>query len=251
MILNPVFRTSPVRALGVFVVAMGIVAIVKGRATGAAGDPPCSPLDAECGTPTPTLAVDGTPAPLPGSEFCRNVGYLCAGLNDMDLIRLHRWKDFDGTIVVHIPIPDFEEPKAARDLQIAAAQGIRAWNSQPFPILVDLRGDRNPHFSVSWTRSLGGDQLGVARTQWSQATGLRVLSVDLTTRNPLAPRRPVDTRQIRLTAAHEMGHALGLPHSASPRDVMYPSNTATSMSAQDYRSVEVLYQTRDGTVVTR
>jgi hypothetical protein len=32
---------------------------------------------------------------------------------------------------------------------------------------------------------------------------------------------------------------------------MYPSNTATSMSAQDYRSVEVLYQTRDGTVVTR
>jgi predicted Zn-dependent protease len=56
---------------------------------------------------------------------------------------------------------------------------------------------------------------------------------------------------VQLTAAHEMGHALGVPHSGSERDVMYPSNTATSLSAQDYRSMEALYDFEDGTEIVR
>jgi predicted Zn-dependent protease len=48
-----------------------------------------------------------------------------------------------------------------------------------------------------------------------------------------------------------MGHALGLPHSDSPRDVMYPTNSATSLSAQDYRTMESLYRLPDGTEVVR
>jgi hypothetical protein len=32
---------------------------------------------------------------------------------------------------------------------------------------------------------------------------------------------------------------------------MYPSNTATSLSAQDYRSMEALYDFEDGTEIVR
>jgi predicted Zn-dependent protease len=117
--------------------------------------------------------------------------------------------------------------------------------------MIDTRGDRSPHFAVRCTRSLGGRQIGVARTQWSSASGLRVVSIELTTRTPFDPSRLVDLRQVRLTAAHEMGHALGLPHSDSPRDVMYPTNSATSLSAQDYRAMESLYRLPDGTEVVR
>jgi predicted Zn-dependent protease len=216
------------------------------------GDSLCtSPADDDAGAAA-SLEVGASSAPtLSSAEACINVGYLCSDLAGTDRIRLQRWKDFSGTIVVHVPRPDFEESADALALQQAAAVGLRAWNGQPFQIMIDTRGDRSPHFAVRWTRSLGGRQIGVARTQWSSASGLRVVSIELTTRTPFDPSRLVDLRQVRLTAAHEMGHALGLPHSDSPRDVMYPTNSATSLSAQDYRTMESLYRLPDGTEVVR
>ncbi len=64
-------------------------------------------------------------------------------------------------------------------------------------------------------------------------------------------RGPLDPRDVRLTAAHEMGHALGLGHSANPHDLMYPANTATTLTARDYRAIEALYDFEDGTVIVR
>jgi hypothetical protein len=188
---------------------------------------------------------------LTAADACRNVGYLCSGLEQADRIQLRRWKDFTGPIVVHVPRPDFESPGDAVRLQQAAAMGLRAWNGQPFEISADLRGDRNPHFAVRWTQALSGNQIGVAHTQWSAATGLQVVTIELITRSPFDRSRVVDAEQVRLTAAHEMGHALGLPHSSSPRDVMYPTNTATAMTAQDYRTMESLYRLPDGTEIVR
>jgi hypothetical protein len=217
------------------------------------GDPPrCDPSDAACIEAGPTASPSGTTPPtLSAGEACVDVGYLCAELAQNEVVRLHRWKGFDGVIVVHIPLPDVGDSGAARALQRAAAQGIRAWNGQPFEILADLRGDRDPHFSVQWKTDLGGSRIGVASTQWSPAQGLTVVSIELAMRSPYAAGEAADPRRVRLTAAHEMGHALGLPHSDSERDVMYPTNTATSMSAQDYRTIEVLYKLPDGTEIRR
>ena len=228
----------------------GVVGLLRDRAAGTGAAPPCEPEDALCAPPAAAMSSTAAPT-VASSEFCADVGYLCDGLAEAESVRLHRWTRLDGTVVVHVPLPDVEDPSEARALQRAAARGIRAWNNQPFPILADLRGDRDPHFAVRWARTLGAGQLGVARTRWSPASGLEVQTVELATRNPFDPGRPAEPRQVRLTAAHEMGHALGLPHSGSSRDVMFPTNTATSMSAQDYRSIEILYRTPDGTVVTR
>ena len=164
---------------------------------------------------------------------------------------MQRWHALDGPMVVFVPDPDFEDAARALELQRAAIAGIRAWNNQPFPILIDKRGEREAHVAVRWRRSLPGTQIGLARTRWSEPDGMTTVTIELTTRNPYDPAEITDPRRVRLTAAHEMGHALGLPHSDSERDVMYPTNTATSVSARDRRTMEVLYRVPDGAEIVR
>ncbi len=186
-----------------------------------------------------------TPEVLP----CPAAGYLCAGEASRTPLPVRRWRDDTGTLVVFVPPPSQEDPALARGLQNAAAAGIRAWNGQPFPIRVELRSGAAAHFSVTWSRSLGGRILGAARTRWAPDSGLTATSIDLVTRNPFDANRMLDPERVRLTAAHEMGHVLGLPHSDSDRDVMYPENTAAALSARDYRTMEALYGLPDGAVL--
>lgn len=187
---------------------------------------------------------------LPARSVCPGSGYLCANSDAPDSDRVLRWPDTLQSLTVFVPQPDFESPGRARALQRAAVRGLQAWHQRPFALRIHDRGSRErADIVVRWTLQLDGSSLGHTRSEWRDKDGeksLRIVDFALATRSPYNPRYELSTHEVELVAAHEMGHALGLPHSDSPRDVMYPTNTARSLSARDYRTVEALYRLPNG-----
>lgn len=210
-------------------------------------------LDEDCFLPAEgTGHRSPSPLTLAASEVCIDAGYLCADQSEGPP-RILRWPDDMKSLTVRVLPPDFEEPARADALQRAAVRGIQAWQGRPFALRIQDRHTSEPaDIVVRWSHQLDGASLGHTRSEWRDQSGgksLRIVDFALATRSPYNELYELSPHEVELVAAHEMGHALGLPHSDSPRDVMYPTNTARSLSARDYRTLEALYKLPNGALI--
>ena len=193
---------------------------------------------------------------LSSASVCVDVGYLCAELETLGSQRILRWPKDTGRLRIRVPPPRGVAPGRARDLQSAAVRGIQYWQRRPFELVIDTHptSTARADIEISWGEGLSGSQLGLTRVRWSFEKGearFEVLGLPLAVRSPAGRRNELAPQQVLLTAAHEMGHALGLPHSDSERDVMYPTNTARSLSNRDFRTVDALYRLPNGAVIEK
>jgi len=256
---DPGRRGSRTVLLGLAFAALGVWFVGRGDRTPAGavvpGNDPCDhEIPGAClnqpAAPEFTSASAAAPTRLDGSRICPTAGYLCGGLEQRGSLRVLRWNESTPEIKIRVPRPSGEDSHTAVTLQQAAARGISVWNGHPIALRVvfsDRPGDED--FAVRWGPSLGGRELGRVETRWVQSGGVATLEVGdfaLSTRGPYSPQEVLEAAQVTLTAAHEMGHALGLPHSDSERDVMFPTNTASSLSTRDFRTMEALYSLENG-----
>jgi Matrixin len=113
--------------------------------------------------------------------------------------------------------------------------------------LVEVRDTTRASLVVRWADTLSGDRAGFTDITWDRAGRIRHAEVYLATRSPNTGR-PLLPETRHAVALHELGHALGLPHSSHREDVMFPVAEAVTPTDRDRFSLRLLYQLPTGWV---
>lgn len=192
-------------------------------------------------------AVSATPA-VPDSArivaralLARDAGqtYLDSMLISTDSL-VRRWPDRGGR-PYRIALLEGGSPDYGVRMAGFVRDAASRWQAADVGLWFSFTGDSaDADIVFRWRESFGnGNQAGVTDLRWSNAGPVVHAYVSLATRN--AGDSLFSDEALLGAAVHELGHAIGLPHSADSTDVMHPVTRVTVPSSRDRATARLLY----------
>ena len=171
--------------------------------------------------------------------------YLSATLSQTDSM-LRRWPDDRIGRPLRVAITRQDVRGFREDFAANVAWAVSRWNGV-IPVGLTSAGDTDQaDVVVTWVAGLDSNRTGRTDLTWDQDGNIHRATIVLATHTPEG--QLLDARRMSALALHELGHSLGLGHSTSRDDAMYPIAMSAELSERDRRTALLLYELPPGSI---
>jgi hypothetical protein len=162
---------------------------------------------------------------------------------------LRRWPERRGTPLTIAVVRDSLAQRAGATGDAVLRDAFARWGALQLGLQFAFIGDTTEaNIVVEWVQRFEGEgqKTGFTNLTLSGDGVIEHARVQLALEDPAGKR--LDRATMLVVAVHEAGHAIGLSHSNTPTDVMYPTPRSAALTDRDRRTAEFIYSLPPGSV---